>query len=199
MDVSSAQKLRFIVPSQTPWTLSEVAGRLVEISGSTASAALTLTFVLVREAQERGEPVGWVTMSETSFYPPDAAQNGTDLATLVVVRLSHAESISRAGEKLLRSGGFGVVVLDLGAADIPMPLQTRLTGLAHRHHTALVCLSKKERSAFSLGSLVSLRAHAEKQRAENNRFACTLRVLKDKRRGPTWHYEELYTGPAGLC
>jgi recombination protein RecA len=199
MDVSSAQKLRFIVPSQTPWTLSEVAGRLVEISGSTASAALTLTFVLVREAQERGEPVGWVTMSETSFYPPDAAQNGTDLGTLVVVRLSHAESISRAGEKLLRSGGFGVVVLDLGAADIPMPLQTRLTGLAHRHHTALVCLTKKESRAFSLGSLVSLRAHAERQRAENNRFACTLRVLKDKRRGPTWHYEELYTGPAGLC
>ena len=199
MDVSSAQKLRFIVPSQTPWTLSEVAGRLVEISGSTASAALTLTFVLVREAQERGEPVGWVTMSETSFYPPDAAQNGTDLATLVVVRLSHAESISRAGEKLLRSGGFGVVVLDLGAADIPMPLQTRLTGLAHRHHTALICLTKKESRAFSLGSLVSLRAHAERQRAENNRFACTLRVLKDKRRGPTWHYEELYTGPAGLC
>jgi len=199
MDVSSAQKLRFIVPSQTPWTLSEVAGRLVEISGSTASAALTLTFVLVREAQERGEPVGWVTMSETSFYPPDAAQNGTDLATLVVVRLSHAESISRAGEKLLRSGGFGVVVLDLGDADISMPLQTRLTGLAHRHHTALVCLTKKESRAFSLGSLVSLRAHAERQRAENNRFACTLRVLKDKRRGPTWHYEELYTGPAGLC
>jgi len=199
MDVSSAQKLRFIVPSQTPWTLSEVAGRLVEISGSTASAALTLTFVLVREAQERGEPVGWVTMSETSFYPPDAAQNGTDLATLVVVRLSHAESISRAGEKLLRSGGFGVVVLDLGDADIPMPLQTRLTGLAHRHHTALICLTKKESRAFSLGSLVSLRAHAERQRAENNRFACTLRVLKDKRRGLTWHYEELYTGPAGLC
>jgi recombination protein RecA len=195
----AVQKFPVGVPSQTPWTLSEVAGRLVEISGSTASAALTLTFVLVREAQERGEPVGWVTMSETSFYPPDAAQNGTDLATLVVVRLSHAESISRAGEKLLRSGGFGVVVLDLGDADIPMPLQTRLTGLAHRHHTALVCLTKKESRAFSLGSLVSLRAHAEKQRAENNRFACTLRVLKDKRRGPTWHYEELYTGPAGLC
>jgi recombination protein RecA len=195
----AVQKFPVGVSSQTPWTLSEVAGRLVEISGSTASAALTLTFVLVREAQERGEPVGWVTMSETSFYPPDAAQNGTDLGTLVVVRLSHAESISRAGEKLLRSGGFGVVVLDLGDADIPMPLQTRLTGLAHRHHTALICLTKKESRAFSLGSLVSLRAHAERQRAENNRFACTLRVLKDKRRGPTWHYEELYTGPAGLC
>ncbi|HEY7218034.1 MAG TPA: recombinase A [Candidatus Binatia bacterium] len=199
MASSSIQKLRPVVLPKTPWTLGEVAGRLVEISGSTACAALTLTFVLIREAQERGEPVGWVTMSETSFYPPDAAQNGADLATLVVVRLSHAENIARSGEKLLRSGGFGIVVLDLGVADIPMPLQTRLTGLAHRHHTALICLTEKESRAFSLGSLVSLRAHAEKRRAENNRFACTLRVLKDKRRGPTWHYEELYTGPAGLC
>jgi recombination protein RecA len=199
MDVSYAQELRPIIPAPPPWRLAEVAGRLVEISGSTAAASLTLTFVLLREAQECGEPVGWVTSVESCFYPLDAAQNGMDLKSLVVVRLTKAESIARAGEKLLRSGGFGVVVLDLGATDIPMPLQTRLTGLAHRHHTALVCLTEKDRAAFSLGSLVSLRAHAEKKRAADNRFACTLRVLKDKRRGPTWHYEELYTGPAGLC
>jgi recombination protein RecA len=199
MDVSYAQELRPIIPAPPPWRLAEVAGRLVEISGSTAAASLTLTFVLLREAQECGEPVGWVTSVESCFYPLDAAQNGMDLKSLVVVRLSNSESIARAGEKLLRSGGFGVVVLDLGATDIPMPLQTRLTGLAHRHHTALVCLTEKDRAAFSLGSLVSLRAHAEKKRAADNRFACTLRVLKDKRRGPTWHYEELYTGPAGLC
>jgi recombination protein RecA len=115
------------------------------------------------------------------------------------VRLADIKNIARAGEKLLRSGGFGVVVLDLGAADIPMPLQTRLTGLAHRHHTVLICLTEKDSAAFSLGSLVSLRAHAEKKRAEDHCFACTLRVFKDKRRGPTWSYEDLYTGPAGLC
>jgi recombination protein RecA len=199
MALSTAQKLRLVVPSRTPWTLAEVAGRLVEISSSTASAALTVTFTLVRQAQERGEPVGWVTLAESFFYPPDAARGGADLAALVVVRLTDAKSIARAGEKLLRSGAFGVVVLDLGAADIPMPLQTRLTGLAHRHHTALVCLTEKARAAFSLGSLVSLRAHAEKKRVADNRFICALRIVKDKRRGPTWNYEELYTGPAGLC
>ncbi len=199
MVLSPAQKLRLVVPSRTPWNLAEVAGRLVEISSSTASAALTITFTLVRQAQERGEPVGWVTSAASFFYPPDAARGGADLAALVVVRLAEAKSIARAGEKLLRSGAFGVVVLDLGAADIPMPLQTRLTGLAHRHHTALVCLTEKTRAAFSLGSLVSLRAHAEKKRAADNRFICALRIVKDKRRGPTWNYEELYTGPAGLC
>jgi recombination protein RecA len=198
MVLSPAQKLRPAV-SPTPWALDEVAGRLVEISGSTASAALTLTFGLVREAQQHGEPVGWVTSVDSFFYPPDVARGGTDLSALVVVRLAKVESIPRAGEKLLRSGGFGVVVLDLGAGDIPMPLQSRLTGLAHRHHSALICLTEKSSAAFSLGSLVSLRAHAEKRRTTDNRFACALRVLKDKRRGPTWHYEELYTGPAGLC
>jgi recombination protein RecA len=160
---------------------------------------LTLAFGLVRETQERGEPVGWVTAVESGFYPPDAAQGGTDLAALVVIRLSAMESIARAGEKLLRSGGFGLIVLDLGAADIPTALQSRLTGLAHHHHTALVCLTGKTIKTFSLGSLVSLRAHAEKKRTLENRFACALRVLKDKRRGPTWKHEELYFGPAGLC
>jgi len=198
MVLSPAQKLRPAI-SSTPWTLDEVAGRLVEISSSTASAALTLTFTLIHEAQQRGEPVGWVTLAESFFYPPDAARGGTDLAALVVVRLAHAESIARAGEKLLRSGGFGVVVLDLGAAEVAIPLQTRLTGLAHRYHTALICLTEKARAAFSLGSLVSLRAHAEKKRAADNRFVCALQVLKDKRRGPTWNYEELYSGPSGLC
>ncbi len=198
MASSSTQKLCSVVVP-TPWTLDEVAGRLVEISGSTASAALTLTFALIHEAQQRGDPVGWVTLADSFFYPPDAARGGTDLTALVVVRLAHAESIARAGEKLLRSGGFGIIVLDLGAADVPMALQTRLTGLAHRHHTALICLTEKSRSAFSLGSLVSLRVHAEKKRVEDNRFICALQVLKDKRRGPTWNYEKPYTGPAGLC
>ena len=195
MALSSTQKLRPAAVA-TRWTLDEVAGRFVEISGA---AALTLTFALVREAQQLGELVGWITLAEHSFYPPDVAQGGTDLAALVVVRLARADSIARAGEKLLRSGGFGVVVLDLGGADIPMPLQTRLTGLAHHHHTALICLTEKTHGAFSLGSLISLRVHAEKKRIEGNRFACALRVLKDKRRGPTWNYEDIYTGPAGLC
>jgi recombination protein RecA len=171
----------------------------VEISASAASASLTLAFGLVRQAQKRGEPVGWVMGVENAFYPPDAAQGGADLAALVVVRLSAAANIARVGEKLLRSGGFGVVVLDLGSADIPMPLETRLTGLAHRHHTALICLTEKANGAFSLGSLVSLRAHAERRRVKGNRFACALRVFKDKRRGPTWSYEDFYAGPAGLC
>jgi recombination protein RecA len=156
--VVSAQ-LRSRVTYSGEWSLPQLAGRFAEVSGSKATAVLTLTFGLVLDAQKRGEPVGWATSTESSFFPPDAAQLGIDLAALVIVRVPRADSIARAGEKLLRSGGFGLVVLDLGLADIPTPLQSRLTGLAHHHHTALVCLTEKESKAFSLGSLVSLRVH----------------------------------------
>jgi len=195
----SAQDFQSPTTQPTRWTVAEVAGRLVEISSSGASGSLTIIFGLVREAQERKEPVGWVTSMESFFYPPDAAHGGVDLAALVVIRVLHAASIPVAGEKLLRSGGFGLIVLDLGTADIPMPIQSRLTGLAQHHHAALVCLTEKENKTFSLGSLVSLRAHAERQRNSDHRFACRLRVLKDKRHGPTWSHEELCHGPAGLC
>jgi recombination protein RecA len=196
---SSAHELKQDIVQPSPWNLAAIAGRFIEISASASAASLTLAFGLVREAQKQGEPVGWVTSTGSFFYPPDAAHGGVDLAALVVIRVFDATSIPRAGEKLLRSGGFGLVVLDLGTADIPMPLQSRLTGLAQHHYAALVCLTEKESKTFSLGSLVSLRAHAERQRSSDNRFACRLRVLKDKRRGPTWSHEELCRGPAGLC
>jgi recombination protein RecA len=182
-----------------PWSLAAMAGRFIELSASAGSAALTLVFGLVREAQQRGEPVGWVTAMESFFYPPDVALGGVDLTALAVIRVLYGKSIPRAGEKLLRSGGFGLIVLDLESAAIAAPLQSRLTGLAQHHQTALVCLTEKESRTFSLGSLVSLRAHAERQRSSANRFICRLRVLKDKRRGPTWTYEGFYHGPAGLC
>jgi recombination protein RecA len=196
---SSAHELRRDIVQPLPWSLAAIAGRFIEISTSASAASLTLAFGLVREAQKQREPVGWVTSTGSFFYPPDAAHGGVDLAALVVIRVLHAVIIPRAGEKLLRSGGFGLIVLDLGIADIPMPLQSRLTGLAQRHHAALVCLTEKESKTFSLGSLVSLRAHGERQRSSDHRFACRLRVLKDKRHGPTWSHEELCHGPAGLC
>ena len=198
MNSAAVQQLKYVV-RRHHWSLSNLAGRFIEISAGRASASLTLAFDLVRQAQLQQEPVGWVTSVESTFYPPDVAESGADLASLVVVRLSSSQSIPRAGEKLLRSGGFGLIVLDLGRTDIPMPLQSRLTGLAHRHHAALLCLTAKESRNYSLGSLVSLRAHAKRRRDSHNRFACSLQVLKDKRRGPTWSHEEFYSGPAGLC
>jgi recombination protein RecA len=186
--------------------LEELAGRLVELSGEGASAVLTLAVGLVLDAQAAREPVAWVSSDESSFYPPDVAESGVDLAALVVVRLAlvngaHAGSaaLAVAAERLLRSGAFGLCVLDLGKnAVLSLPLQSRLLGLAQRHHAALLCLTEKAEETPSLGSLVSLRAQAVRTWLARDRFACELRVRKDKRRGPVWSEREVYRGPLGL-
>ncbi|MEK7879367.1 MAG: recombinase A [candidate division NC10 bacterium] len=196
-DFAPASKLQQAT-SLTRWRLAEIAGRLTEVSGAGVTAALTLAFGLVLEAQRQGEPVAWITPAESSFYPPDAAEGGVDLDALVIVRVHEARAVARVADRLLRSGGFGLIALDLGAAPIPMPLQARLAGLAQKHHTALVCLTEKASTAPSLGSLISLRVHAQRARLAEDRFECRLTVLKDKRRGPTWAHAEVCRGPAGL-
>ena len=196
-DFAPASKLQQAT-SLTRWRLAEIAGRLTEVSGAGVTAALTLAFGLVLEAQRQGEPVAWITPAESSFYPPDAAEGGVDLDALVIVRVHETRAVARVADRLLRSGGFGLIALDLGAAPIPMPLQARLAGLAQKHHTALLCLTERERETPSLGSLVSLRVQAQRKRISQGRFECELRVLKDKRRGPTWTHTEECRGPAGL-
>ncbi len=181
------------------WSLEQVAGRLVEISGVGATAALTVAFGLVLQAQRQNEPVVWITRNDSLFYPPDAAEGGIDLDALTIIRIPNDRAAVRAADQLARSGAFGLIVLDLGAkSTVPAPLQIRLAGLAHKHHTALLCLTTKGDGTPSIGPLVSLRVAARRERLADSRFLCELTVLKDKRRGPTWRYAEVCCGPAGL-
>jgi recombination protein RecA len=185
--------------TETGWSLEQVAGRLVEMSGSGATAPLTLAFRLVLQAQRQNEPVAWITRDDSLFYPPDAAEGGVDLDALTIIRVPDGRAVARAADQLIRSGAFGLVVLDLGVKpDVPVPLQTRLAGLANKHQTALLCLTVKGDETPSLGPLVSLRVATRRERLADDRFACGLTVLKDKRRGPTWRYVEICHGPAGL-
>lgn len=183
------------------WGVAEIAGRLVELSGSGASTTLTAAFGLVLDAQRAGQPVAWVGPSSSIFFPPDAAESGVDLETLAVVRVADPPAAARSAEKLVRSGAFGLVVIDLGPSlfgpgetRIPAPLLTRLVGLAQKHATAVVFLTEKMADAPSLASLVSLRAEA--RRVEG--ASCEIQILKDKRRGPGRVHREICRGPAGL-
>ena len=129
--------------SETTWGLSAIRGRLVEVSARGASATLTAAFELVGEAQAQAEPVAWIALAGSSFYPPDVADSGIDLAALVVVRAPNATAAARAAERVLRSGAFGLVVIDLAgvAADLSTPIQGRLVTLAQTHDAAVVCLT----------------------------------------------------------
>jgi recombination protein RecA len=181
------------------WSRSELGGRLVELSSWGDTAGLTLAFEMVAEAQHEGEPAAWITACASTFFPPDVARSGIDLDALPVIRAPDAQAAARAADKLVRSGAFGLVVLDLGAnANVAAPLQTRLLGLASRHDTAVLFLTEKQREAPSLGSLVSLRAQAVRKRTAEDRFSCEAGIVKDKRRGPGWSHREIRHGPAGL-
>lgn len=158
---------------------------------------------LVIDAQERDEPVAWVTSIESSFYPPDAADAGVELDALLVARGARGQLTAMA-DVLLRSGGFGLIVID-GVLELPLAVQTRLSGLAQKHDAAVVFLTEKGGDAPSLGSLISLRGEARRRRqpeanapSNEDRFACEVRILKDKRRGPTWTHVEVRRGSPGL-
>ena len=182
------------------FSLPAFAARLSEISASVSGAPLTLTFRLVLVAQRRGEPVAWIGRKDAPFYPPDAADTGVDLAALVVVWTGNAITAAKAADLLVRSGAFGLVVLDLGAeARLPMHATSRLAMLARQHDAAIVCLTDKDAARPSLGPLVSLRAHtASRARGEGGSFRCTASALKDKRGGTTWNIVEVCRGPDGL-
>lgn len=193
-----------LAPRELPsWRVEDLYGRLVEISGVQGGAQLTVAFGLVKLAQAREEPVAIVQPKERTFYPPDAEDSGIDLEALVVTRVPAASDVPRAAEHFVRSGAFGLVVLELGAnPSVPMPLLTRLSGLAKKHECAVVFLTEKKPEHPSLGSLISLRGEAVRRRrgalGTEPGFDVVVRVTKDKRRAPGWLYEETCRGPAGL-
>jgi recombination protein RecA len=179
--------------------LDQLGGRLVELSAQGAVATLTCTVGLVLEAQQQAEPVAWIAIAGTSFYPPDLADSGVDLDALVVVRARELLAGVRAAERLLRSGAFGLIVMDLGRdAELPIAHQGRLIGLAQQHDAAVVCLTAKPAAAASLGSLVSLRVEALRARDRDGSYVATARAIKDKQRGPGWAVTARFRGPAGL-
>jgi len=197
----SPDGLAGVSPDRDRWGLDALRGRLVELSARGATATLTTATELVLEAQHAAEPVAWVTLSNTTFYPPDLAASGVDLSALVVVRVLDATAAARAAERLLRSSAFGLVILDFGGTstiDVPMAHQGRIATLAQTHDTAVVCITEKPGEAPSLGSLVSLRAEALRLHAHDHDYDVTLRVLKDKRRGPGWSRTTTLHGPPGF-
>jgi recombination protein RecA len=198
------------------WGLAELSGRLVELSSPPAvGAILTVTASLLLEAQQAGEPAAWIT-GPNAFYPPDLAARGVDLAALAVIRIERFKESLRAADVLLRSGAFGLIVLDLaslssvhghrrrgatGPADLPLAAQTRLAGLVQRHDATLICLTHKQQEQASLGSLITLHAAVARRPLAGaaGRFSCEVTMVKDKRRGPGWQHTEICRGPPGLC
>ena len=186
-------------PSSREWTLETLAGRMVELSSDATSATLTAAVSLVLQCQKRGEPCAWILGGASSFYPPDVAASGVDLAALVVVRAESTVKAARAADHLLRSGGFTLAILDIVEdSTLPMNVQSRLSGLANTHQSAVVCLTRKKSDAPSIGSLISLRGDTSVTRTSFDEFTWDIEIVKDKRRGPGWSHSGLCRGVEGL-
>ena len=186
------------VPSE--WNLDLLAGRFAELSSAGETASISAAVAIVLEAQHRGEPSAWVAVGTSTFFPPDVAASGVDLDSLPVIQVTNSLQAARTADWLLRSGAFAVVVLDLGRdCEMRIPIQSRLVGLAKKHRTALLCLTKKRRNVPSIGSLVSIRGEAGVKKTGFDRFTWEVHIIKDKRRGPGWSYESDSRGVEGLC
>jgi len=172
---------------------------LVELSSQGGNAPLTLAVSLVLDAQRDKETVAWVTDSESSFYPPDAAASGVDLEALAVVRVPGVRAILKVADRLIRSGAFGLVVLDLGQDPrVPLALVARLSGLAKKHDAAVLCLTEERRDAASLGPTISVRGEANRRLTDDAPFACRVELLKDRRGAPRPVHEGVHRRPEGL-
>jgi recombination protein RecA len=157
-------------------------GRLIELGGARGRTTLAVSMVI--RAQRRDEPVAWVQREGSALYPPDLADSGVDLDALVVVhvpRRAGAAGAAKASELLLRSGAFGLVVIDF-ATGAPKgdAWQGRLSGLARQHGAQVVLLTESAADAPSLGPLVSMRIVPRRTRTAPGRFVLDHAILKDK-------------------
>jgi recombination protein RecA len=224
----SALILSLKLPAAPALALSEQLprGRLIEITRARAGAQITTAVACLRAAQAAGQPAAWIQPAGGPLFPPDLAQSGIDLDALLIVNVplrAGAHALAKAAELLLRSGGFGMIVLDLcGSALRDTVWQGRLLGLAREHDSWLLLLSDAEppgaqrshpaRSATSLaasrtpllaqrpslGPLVSLCLEPHRQRVQRGMFAVEQHVRKDKSGLLSPLVAERRRGPWGL-
>jgi recombination protein RecA len=189
------------------WNIPRISGGLTELFGS--QGGLTFAMELVRQVQVRGEPVAWISAHPHTFYPPDASDNGIDLSALPVVFTPRGHNAFRSAEILLRSGAFGLIVIDLGdRSNVPPAYQGRVVRLAQHYRSAVLCLTARRGSgdapsiaadsAATLGSMVGLRLEPQRTETSAQHISYDLRATKDKRHGPGWTHRAVYRSLAGL-
>ena len=127
-------------------------GRVIEIFGPESSGKTTLALSAIASAQKSDESCAFID-AEHALDPVYASKLGVDIKKLVVSQPDNGEQALEIADVLVRSGAFGVVVIDSVAALVPkaeiegemgdshMGLQARLMSQALRKLTASVSKS----------------------------------------------------------
>ncbi|HRX43894.1 MAG TPA: recombinase RecA [Candidatus Dojkabacteria bacterium] len=123
-------------------------GRIIEIYGPESSGKTTLAIHILAEAQKKGDAVAFID-AEHAFDPTYASNIGLNIDELYISQPDFGEQALEILETLVRSGAFGVIVVDSVAALTPraeiegemgdshMGLQARLMSQALRKITAI--------------------------------------------------------------
>ena len=182
-------------------------GRVVECSGpSGGPCARTSTAVgLLRHVQAAGDTAVWIQRRGGPLFPPDLSAAGIDLDALVVIHVATTPAragLCKAAELLLRSGAFGLVIVDLeddaaGGPAISAWLG-RILGLARQHDSRVLLITEKPTHADSLGTLVGLRIESTRRRGPRGEFVVDHQVIKNKSGGPFDVATDSYRYPDGV-
>ena len=128
-------------------------GRIVEIYGPESSGKSTIALTIVTEAQKMGLRCAYID-AEHALDPVYMQALGVDLDSLIFSQPDYGEQALEIVDRLVRTGGIGVVVIDSVAALIPkaelegemesmqMGAQARLMAKAMRKLTALASENK---------------------------------------------------------
>lgn len=137
-------------------------GRIIEIYGPESSGKTTLALHILAQAQKMGENVAFID-AEHAFDPTYAKGIGLNIDELFISQPDFGEQALEILETLVRSSGFGVIVVDSVAALTPraeiegemgdshMGLQARLMSQALRKVTAVA--SKTNTTVIFLNQL----------------------------------------------
>jgi hypothetical protein len=174
--------------------LSRVRGRVVEVSEAGFFGALSVLVGLMDQVQSQGEQIAWVETGPSLFFPPDLAFRGLDVGAISVVLAPTSAGGLQAADWLLRSGAFGLVVVDWAGGAIGDSELGRLGRLTEDRDSTALFLTKKRPEDPSLATQVSLRGTVGLTPGGETEWG----IIKDKRSGPPSRQRMRYHGPFGL-
>ena len=154
-------------------------GRLTEITGAPGSGRTTIARQLVAATLQAGWWVAYVDAART-LAPRDWAALGAHDG-LWVVRPDDASRGAWCADVLLRSGAFGLVVLD-GAPVLSRPVAVRLVRLARSSDAAFVLLAPDGQHAGVAGAL-QLRVQRASAKRRSEPLDLTARLDGQSRAG----------------
>ncbi len=93
-------------------------GRITEIYGPESSGKSSLCLSIVAQAQKQGDLCAFIDM-EHALDPSYASRIGVDMSNLFISQPDNGEQAVQVAEECIRSGVFGIVVIDSAAALVP--------------------------------------------------------------------------------